>query len=237
MTRLTCDECGFDEELWSDEDLAQTLIKTDDLVGQVLAGADPTFVADATQRPILVDDDPVASVHALMHRLNELAIARRNVDVFEPMVGRVHSLQVSGGGVPKPQVPLADVTVGGVVGDAQNDRIHHGRPWQAVCLYSTDILAALRDEGHPIDAGDAGENVTVSGIDWTQMRGGLTIDIGAVRLRTSRPVTPCYKIAASFSDRNWNRIHPTERPGWARWYASVISGGTIRPGDAVTIEA
>lgn len=245
MTTLSCDECGFDAARWSDEDLARTLGKTDILVGHVVAGADPAFVAgqrvDDEQGDERGDEqgdvDAVVATHELMHRLHQLAAARRANEAFAPMVGRVDSLQASGGGVPKAQVAVAEIGIGGLIGDAQGDRTHHGRPWQAVCLYSSDVLAALRAEGHPIGAGAAGENVTVAGIDWTRMRGGLTIAIGSVRLRTSAPATPCHKIADCFIDRELNRIHHGEHPGWARWYASVVTGGTIRPGDTVTVEA
>jgi MOSC domain-containing protein YiiM len=172
-----------------------------------------------------------------MHRLHELAAARRDADVFEPMTGSVESLQSSGGGAPKVSIPLAEIGPGGVLGDVQANRRNHGRPWQALCLYSSDLIAALRHEGHPIAAGSTGENLTLSGIDWSRMRGGLTITIGEVVLRTSSPAAPCHKIGDSFTERHWDRIDHVERPGWARWYASVLSGGTVSPGDAVLVTA
>ena len=237
MTTLTCSDCGFDGSRWSADDLERTLAHTEDLLGFVLEGASATFVAEATSEPIRVGDDPVASAHSLMHRLHELAIARRASEVFEPMVGRIDSLQASGGGAPKASIPFAEVGPGGVLGDVQRHRRHHGRPWQAICLYSTDVIEALRTEGHPIAAGGAGENLTVSGIDWARMRGGLTITIGDVVLRTSSPAAPCTNIGDCFTERHWNRIDHGEHPGWARWYASVLRGGTVSPGDVVTVTA
>jgi MOSC domain-containing protein YiiM len=172
-----------------------------------------------------------------MHRLDDAAALRRREGGFEPIVGRIESLQASGGGVPKSSIPIAEIGPTGVVGDVQANRKHHGRPWQAMCLYSSDLIGELRREGHPIAAGGIGENITVSGVEWTRMRGGLTVTIGSVTLRTSAPAAPCSKIGGSFVDRNWNRIDHAERPGWARWYASVLVGGTVAPGDAVTITA
>ncbi len=170
-----------------------------------------------------------------MHRLHDVAEARRAAHHFEPMVGRVESLQASGGGVPKASIPVAEIGPSGVIGDGQNNRRNHGRPWQAICLYSSDLIEALRNEGHPVTAGGTGENLTISGVDWSRMRGGLTITIGEVMLRTSSPAAPCHKIGDCFTERHWNRIDHVERPGWARWYASVLTGGTIRPGDPVTV--
>lgn len=240
MTDLTCTACDFDAALWSDDDVIQTVLRTDRLIDAVLDGAPAELRADADRLDPTSTDvpgGPHAGVHAVMHRLFELAERRRGVEMFEPMSGAVTALHASAGGVPKLSAPSVEVGPNGVVGDAQNDRLHHGRPWQAVCLYSTERLDALRTEGHPIAAGCAGENVTVSGLDWDRMRGGLTITLGTVVLRTSMTVTPCYKIGGYFLDRYWNRMHDEEHPGWARWYASVITPGTIAVGDTVTVSA
>ncbi len=237
MTTLTCNDCGFDGSLWSGDDLQRTLAHTDDLIGYVLEGADEGFVAAATAAPIDVDDDPVVAAHHIMHRVGELAAARRAVDVFEPMVGCVDSLQASGGGAPKASIPVAEIGPSGVLGDVQGNRRHHGRPWQALCIYSGDLIEALQVEGHPIVAGGTGENITISGVDWSRMRGGLTIAIGDVVVRTTSPAAPCHKIGDCFTERSWNRIDHVEHPGWARWYASVLVGGTASPGDTVTVKA
>ena len=237
MTTLTCTECGFDGTRWSDGDLERTLAHADDLIGFVLEGAAAEFVVDAAAEPIVVADDPVVSAHAVMHRLDDLAAARRAAHEFEPMVGRVESLQTSGGGVAKASILVAEIDVDGVGGDVQGNRRHHGRPWQAVCLYSSELIESLRSEGHPITAGGTGENITISGVDWSRMRGGLTITIGDIELRTSSPAAPCSKIGGCFTDRHWKRIDHVQRPGWSRWYASVRTGGAVAPGDVVTITA
>jgi MOSC domain-containing protein YiiM len=127
--------------------------------------------------------------------------------------------------------------VGGVEGDSQGHRVHHGRPWQALCMYSAEVIEALREEGHPISAGAAGENLTVEGIDWARLRGGLTIEIGEVRCRVSAPAQPCHQIAGFFVSEDSSRIAHAKHPGWSRWYASVLHGGVIRPGDAVVVSA
>lgn len=232
---MTCEVCGFDAARWSDEDLERTLVHSDDLIGHVVSGA-PDGVGSAPLNDAS-PDDPVSATHSLMHHLVHLAAARRSAEHFVTMVGTVESLQASGGGVPKSPVSEAVVDIGGVTGDRQSNRHHHGRPWQAVCLYSADLLSALASEGHPIVAGGAGENVTIAGVDWTRMRGGLTIAIGDLRLRTSSPAAPCRTIGGCFADGDWMRIDHARRPGWSRWYASVVEGATIRPGDRVTIAA
>jgi MOSC domain-containing protein YiiM len=237
MNTLICHDCGFDGSRWSDDDIERTLAHTDDLIGYVLGGAAESVLADSKATPVGIADDPIPSAHALMHRLHELAEVRRAVEKFEPMAGRVESLQASDGGVPKMSLESAEIGPAGVIGDVQGNRRNHGRPWQAICLYSSDLIGLLRGEGHPIMAGGTGENLTVSGIDWARMRGGLTISIGDVVLRTSGPATPCRNIGDCFTERHWNRIDHVERPGWARWYASVLRGGTVVRGDSVTVTA
>src|SRR5262245_40744693 len=82
------------------------------------------------------------------------------------------------GGVPKYRVPSAEVTPQGVIGDKQRDRRHHGGPKRAVSLYSDERIQALRAEGHPIAPGSAGENLTISGLDWPMLHIGDRLRIG-----------------------------------------------------------
>ena len=59
------------------------------------------------------------------------------------LIGTVVSINVSGGGVPKSRVSGAQVSRSGLVGDAQDDTIHHGGPERAVCLYSLERIRSL----------------------------------------------------------------------------------------------
>ena len=77
--------------------------------------------------------------------------------------GRVTHLSVSPGGLPKTPVDRVEVTWLGATGDRQATRVHHGRPWQALCLWSNEVIDAFRAAGHPIAPGLAGENITLSG--------------------------------------------------------------------------
>ncbi|MBK8595921.1 MAG: MOSC domain-containing protein [Holophagales bacterium] len=156
----------------------------------------------------------------------------------ERATGRVRSLNVSGGGVPKRPVPEAVVTKDGLCGDVQGDRRYHGGPERAVSLFSFDVLERLRQEGHPIAPGSTGENVTVSGLDWNLVAPGarLEFDGGAVLEVTSYCV-PCGKIRASFADGRIHRIDQQDRPGESRVYARVVVEGTVREGEPVRVVA
>ena len=90
--------------------------------------------------------------------------------------------------------------------------------------------------GHPIEPGLAGENLTVTGIDWASLRPGTQLLAGDVLLEISAWATPCAKNAAWFVDRSFRRMDHELHPGWSRAYAWVREPGTIRPGDAVIVE-
>jgi MOSC domain-containing protein YiiM len=151
--------------------------------------------------------------------------------------GRVDQINVSDGGVPKRPVDRATVGPRGIVGDRQAARKHHGRPWQALCLWSAEVIERLRQEGHPIAPGLAGENLTIAGIDWTDMRPGLRLRIGEVLAETSVWSLPCTKNAQWFRDGDFRRMEHTRERGVSRMYAWVLEGGDIAIGDAVTVEA
>jgi MOSC domain-containing protein YiiM len=125
----------------------------------------------------------------------------------------------------------------GLVGDAQDDKKHHGGPERAVCLFSLERIRSLQTEGHPIDVGTAGENVTLEGIDWELVVPGAQVRIGdQVVLEIASFTNPCKTIRASFVDGEFVRIAQKLHPGWSRVYARVLSEGEIQFGDPVEVD-
>jgi MOSC domain-containing protein YiiM len=150
--------------------------------------------------------------------------------------GSVVSINISGGRVPKRPVNGATVSASGLQGDAHNDQKHHGGPDRAVCLYSLEVIRALQREGHPIDVGTAGENVTVQGIEWQLVVPGSRIQLGEeVSLEVASFTTPCKTIRESFIDGAFGRISHKVHPGWSRVYARVLAQGEIHDGDSVEV--
>jgi MOSC domain-containing protein YiiM len=153
------------------------------------------------------------------------------------LTGTVASINLSSGGVPKRRVSGAQVARSGLVGDAQNDKKHHGGPERAVCLYSLERIRSLQAEGHPIDVGTVGENVTIEGLDWDAVVPGAQLRMGdQVSLEIASFANPCKTIKASFIDGEFVRIAQRLHPGWSRAYARVISEGRINSGDPVRLE-
>lgn len=152
---------------------------------------------------------------------------------------QVHSLHISNGGVPKQSVEQVRVTRTGLAGDWQNDREHHGGPERAVCAFALERIEALKAEGHPIEPGSTGENLTTIGIDWDEVRPGTRFLIGAepnpVELEVTRYTEPCRTIQASFKDSDFSRMKQSRHPGFSRVYLRVLREGPIRVGDLIQI--
>lgn len=152
------------------------------------------------------------------------------------LIGVIRSINISGGGVPKKSVADAQVSRFRVASDAQNDTKHHGGPEKAVCVYSIELIKALQREGHPLDVGTLGENLTVEGVNWVLVVPGARIRCGEeVELEVASFTNPCKTIRASFIDGHFRRISQKVHPGWSRVYARVLSEGKIRRGDRVQL--
>jgi MOSC domain-containing protein YiiM len=152
-----------------------------------------------------------------------------------PASPHVHQVSLSDGGVPKRAVPAARVTVEGVTGDRQRNRKFHGGRDRAVCLYSLEIIEALRAEGHSIEPGSAGENLTIAGLDWARVNPGDRLDIGPeLKLEVMSYTEPCRLNGQWFKDGDSTRMAQDAYPGWSRLYARVLVEGTVHPGDQVS---
>jgi MOSC domain-containing protein YiiM len=188
-------------------------------------------------------DDPEAVTeawHAGEHLHTAAGRALAAAGLIEPQAGVVAGL-FAGKGLPKRPLDPAEVWRRGIVGDVQRERKHHGRPSQALCLWSADVVDALVAEGHPIAAGQAGENVSIRGVDWAKVRPGSLLRLGDVECELSGWALPCAK------NRRWflpsvreGRIDPDRHPGWSRAYAYVLTSqsrgvdGEIHVGEEAT---
>ncbi len=124
----------------------------------------------------------------------------------------------------------------GVEGDRQRNLKVHGGPDRAVCLFSRELLERLQEEGHPIQAGSSGENLTLAGVEWGLIKPGVTLSIGPdVQLEVTSYTVPCSHNAQWFQDGDYHRISQKKNPGWSRVYAKVLRAGLVRPGDAVEV--
>lgn len=148
----------------------------------------------------------------------------------------IFQLNCSDGGVPKLAVEEAEVTETGLVGDRQAHTKIHGGPERAICLFSLERIEELQREGHPISPGSAGENVTIKGLDWAELKPGARLALGdEVVVEIASYTGPCKSIRASFVKGNYSRISQKKHPGYSRLYARVLSTGRLRTGQEVRV--
>jgi hypothetical protein len=222
------------------QDRRGTLAALEPWWDELVEGLDPAPVADlvAEGRQVLASGAPDEQVIDRSLALLQQAGRRlARAGAFGPGAsGTVHGLFASDGGVPKLPVAEADVTVRGLVGDRQRTRKHHGRPWQALCLWAKEKVDLLAAEGHPIFPGAAGETISIEGIPWELVRPGVRLRIGGVLAECSLYALPCAKNRGWFTDHKPMRMHHRTELGISRMYASVLEPGHVRTGDPVVLE-
>lgn len=144
------------------------------------------------------------------------------------MRGTILQVNISPGGIPK--LPIAEGRVGalGIEGDSCRNTKYHGGPKQALLLISIEDIETLRRPGFPIEAGTLGENLTIQGIDMRAARIGDRFQAGEVILEITKPRQPCKTL-----DQVRPGIQKELTSGKGGFYASVLKGGLIRPGDII----
>ena len=134
--------------------------------------------------------------------------------------------------MPKLPVPSGMVSRDGVAGDWQKNRNYHGGPERAVCLFSEELYAWLREEGVDLRNGDIGENFTTRGIDLMSLREGDRMKVGdncVIELTAVRE--PCRSL------KKWDPRFPRLILGRSGWVAKVVVEGVVKAGDAIQVFA
>ena len=154
-----------------------------------------------------------------------------------PVRGRVVQLHLKpkegrARGLPKRATSQLTITPEGVRGDFNRWRTEkaNGDPDQAVLFLSEEILADLRAEGWPVQAGDLGENLIVADIPPRAFQPGALVRVGEVVLELSKPCDPCtilYSLPYVGLTRGPAFVRTLQ--GRRGWFARVLQGGTITP--------
>lgn len=225
--RRTLRHAGLFCDLMSAGRDGSALDPTRTAIAEALAGLDPDTA------PLDEVGAALPPVWQALLRAGELLRGARQLP--PTATGEVVQVSTSGGGVPKQPVAFLDVTHAGATGDHHRARQHHGSPFQALCVWSEEVIDRFRDDGHPLFAGAAGENVTVRGLPWEQVRPGVRLRLGSVSGMVSSYAIPCAKNAGWFVGRDFNLMHH-ERGPVSRVYLTVLEPGRIEPGDAAVLE-
>jgi MOSC domain-containing protein YiiM len=122
-----------------------------------------------------------------------------------------------------------------VKGDEVSDRKHHGGIYKACYLFSADHYDYWQKLYPNLNwtYGMFGENLTVSGLDETQIRIGELYKIGDAIVQITQPREPCYKFGVKFGTQTvLKRFIEHGCPGT---YVSVIQEGFIEIGDKMKL--
>jgi MOSC domain-containing protein YiiM len=153
-----------------------------------------------------------------------------SLNVGLPAKRRYGDVEVLTGGLKKP-VPCAALRFLGFEGDGQGDRINHGGPDKAVCVYPFDHYPHWsRALGRGLAPGTFSENLTVSGVVETEVFVGDVFRVGGATVQVSQPRTPCSKLAGKNGERLLTKW--VARTGYTGFYLRVLSEGVVAAGDA-----
>ncbi|GAA4859512.1 MOSC domain-containing protein [Saccharopolyspora rosea] len=122
----------------------------------------------------------------------------------------------------------------GVEGDTVCDTKHHGAWYQAAYAFDTEELRYWTAElGQELSAGNAGENLTLTGCESSVAVIGERWRIGGAVLRVTGPRTPC-KVFAGFWDVQ-GLVKRFTQHGRTGAYLAVEEPGEVRAGDPVEL--
>src|SRR6202171_3457015 len=157
------------------------------------------------------------------------------------MTGSILQINISPGGVPKRAIDEATVTPAGIIGDSWSPPDIHGRPWKLLLLIAAESIEELIALGFPLFFGALGENLTTRGLDRRQMRFGQRYRIGDVLIELTKMRAPCSTLdvygpgihRAVYDAQVKAGDASSPRWGLSGFYAAVLHGGVIRPGDRI----
>jgi len=125
------------------------------------------------------------------------------------------------------------LTLLGLGGDEQGDRLHHGGPDKALHHYPADHYPRWREELPQVAVerwgiGTFGENLAPSGLTEEQVCIGDVFRLGPTLIQISQIRQPCWKLNVRLGvDDMAQRVQDRVRTGW---YYRVLETGEVAPG-------
>lgn len=114
----------------------------------------------------------------------------------------------------------------GIIGDA-----HAGDWHRQVSLLAHESIEKMQRMGLDVDSGDFAENITTSGIELFTLPVGTRLMIGETLLEVTQIGKECHTRCAIFYQAG-DCVMPKEGI-----FTRVLNGGTVMPGDVVTVLA
>ena len=151
---------------------------------------------------------------------------------------KAKSIDIGEVGLPKPEVDEIEVTTNGPVGDYNHYRVtaKKNTPSRALLIMTTDKIDELNEEGWPIQYGDMGENITVSGLNYDQLGPNTKLQVGNVHMEITEACNPCANLfTLSYISKEKEAEFLKTLKGRRGWYAKVHHTGRIKKNDKIEI--
>ncbi|TLF43128.1 MOSC domain-containing protein [Maribacter aurantiacus] len=123
--------------------------------------------------------------------------------------------------------------------DVQKDtiinRVNHGGENKACYLFSADQYPfwKVKYPNHEWNWGMFGENLTITGLDESQIRIGNVYKMGSALVQVSQPREPCYKLGIRFGTQQiLKEFIDQNHPGT---YVKILEEGEVRMGDELKL--
>ncbi|PYZ92352.1 MOSC domain-containing protein [Salipaludibacillus keqinensis] len=111
-------------------------------------------------------------------------------------------------------------------GDEQADKVHHGGPDKAVCVYSFNHYPYWEEKlSKKLSPGAFGENLTVKGLLEDEVHIGDLFRWGEAQVQISQPRKPCHKLAKRFEIPTL--VKQVSDSGYTGFYFRVIKEGMV----------
>jgi MOSC domain-containing protein YiiM len=124
-----------------------------------------------------------------------------------------------------------------IMGDGHANQPNHGGPDQALSAYSIDHYRfwAARFGRDDFSYGVFGENLTVDGMNETEMCIGDVLEIGSTVLQVTHPRIPCFRLSYRLGIPKFHQEQLES--GRIGYLLRVLQEGDIAAGDAVRLVA
>lgn len=122
-----------------------------------------------------------------------------------------------------------------VKGDEVSNREVHGGEYKACYLFSLEQYPYWKNLYPNLDwkYGMFGENLTISGLDETNLIIGSIYEVGNALIEITQPREPCYKFGLKFGDQQV--LKQFIEHGYPGTYVRVLKEGTVKKGDDLTL--
>ncbi|MEQ9582572.1 MAG: MOSC domain-containing protein, partial [Arenibacter sp.] len=123
-----------------------------------------------------------------------------------------------------------------VLKDTVIDRVHHAGINKACYLFASDHYPYWKGMYPELnwDWGMFGENLTVEGLDESQMRIGDIYSIGSALVQVSQPREPCYKLGVRFGTAKI--LKEFIDYGYSGTYVRILEEGQVKNGDELILQ-